>query len=108
MVVTLIAMTPNRAMPRTISIAAMRSEGAIGPARDASSRWNWALTDFDIANSFLAPTQEPVRGTIRDEASLPNARSALGQPRRDGFRGGLHGMRQLDRLCAIELAGDAD
>ena len=31
-VATLIAMTPNRAMPRTMSIAAMRSEGAIGPA----------------------------------------------------------------------------
>src|SRR5258708_10108801 len=53
MVATLIAMTPNRAMPRTISIGAMRSEGAIGPARDASSCWNWALIDCDLAISFL-------------------------------------------------------
>src|SRR5450631_4326039 len=37
MVTTLMAMTPNRAMPRTMSIEAMRSDGAIGPALLAAS-----------------------------------------------------------------------
>src|SRR5947207_2014242 len=64
MVATLIAMTPNRAIPRTASMAAMRSEGAIGPVRDASRSWNWALTDCNIAISNLAPTWESVHCTI--------------------------------------------
>jgi hypothetical protein len=54
-VTTLIAMTPNRAMPRTMSIAAMRSEGAIGPALEVASSWSWALPDCNVAISFLAP-----------------------------------------------------
>jgi hypothetical protein len=61
-------MTPNRAMPRTMSIAAMRSEGAIGPVLEAASSWNWALADCTIAISFLAPLYRFARCTTSDKA----------------------------------------
>src|SRR5258708_6707703 len=65
-------MTPNRAMPRTMSIAAMRSAGAIGPAWEAASRWNWALADGTMALSFFAePDTAPVvRGAWSDRAGI--------------------------------------
>src|SRR5947209_3193508 len=92
MVATFIAMTPNRATPRTVSIAAMRSEGAIGPVRDAPPSWNWALTGCNMAISYLAPTWEFVathntrRGVVA-QCQLAPAFRHRPVPPRAGFSG---------------------
>src|SRR5450631_3003243 len=57
MVTTLMAMTPNRAMPRTMSIEAIRSEGAIGPAPEAASESRGSRPE--IGNDHL-----PVRADL--------------------------------------------
>src|SRR5258708_7597523 len=104
MVVTLIAMTPNRAIPRTVSMAAMRSEGAIGPVRDASPSWNWALIDCNIAISHLVPTWESVHCTIRDEASLPNV-GYLRFPTWRTFTIGLAALGPFRPFAALQRHG---
>jgi len=48
-----------------MSIEAMRSEGAIGPALEAAS--NWALIDCTIAISVLAQAYRSARCTISDK-----------------------------------------
>src|SRR4051812_29812662 len=94
-VATLIAITPKRAMPRTISIAAMRSDGAIGPARAAASSCGRALAN----RAGLTRQRLLHRGRRLGEIHLAGVL---------GLQRGHHAAHVLDRLGAARSDRLAD